>query len=87
MLVYLLYNRSTSGERTVARLHDRLKAEQVDVELLDADSPRGIQLTETYDIMGRPAVVVVSTDGSPVQVWQGEDSLPAPAEIAYYARQ
>lgn len=70
-----------------ADLADRLKREQVEAQLLDADSPRGIQLAENYDILGRPAVALVKDDGSPVQVWQGQDSLPSPADVAYLAHQ
>ncbi|GAC1603452.1 MAG: hypothetical protein NVS3B29_08050 [Candidatus Saccharimonadales bacterium] len=87
MQIIILYNRATSGERTAAQLAERLKTAQAEVDLLDADSARGIQLAETHDIMGRPAVMVLSNDGTPVQVWQGEDSLPTPSELAYYARQ
>lgn len=87
MQIYLLYNRATSGARVIESLAERLKSQQVEAEMIDADSARGIQITETHDIMGRPAVMVLSNDGTPVQVWQGEDSLPAPSELAYYARQ
>jgi hypothetical protein len=55
--------------------------------LVDADSPRGIQLSENYDVTGRPAVLLAREDGSPVQVWQGADKLPAPAEVGYMAHQ
>jgi hypothetical protein len=68
-------------------LAKRLTDEQVEAELLDADSPRGIQLAESYDVMARPAVVLIKDDGTPMQVWQGEDSLPAPADVAYLAHQ
>ena len=81
------FNRSTSGARVIERLAERLVAQGAEPEVIDADSPRGIQIAETHDIMGRPAVMVVSNDGTPVQVWQGEDRLPSPSELAYYARQ
>ena len=87
MIAYLLYNGKTQTERTVAELAERLTREQIENELIDADSPRGIQLAEHYDVMGRPAVLLVKGDGSPMQVWQGEDSLPSPSDVAYLARQ
>ncbi len=87
MRIIILFNRATAGERTATRLAERVKAEQAEVELIEADSAMGIQIAETYDILGRPAVMVLSGEGSPVQVWQGEDSLPSPAELAYYGRQ
>lgn len=87
MQIIFLYNRATAGEGVATRLAERVKAEHAEVEMLDADSPRGIQISETHDILGRPAVMVLSNDGTPMQVWQGEDSLPSPSELAYYARQ
>jgi hypothetical protein len=87
MVAYVLYNKQTPGERTAEDFAKRLEGEQVEVELLDADSPRGIQMAEHYDIMGRPAVALVREDGSPVQVWQGEDGMPTPADVSYLAHQ
>ena len=87
MIAYVLFNKNSANERVAARLAARLKDEQVETELLDADSPRGIQLTENYDVLGRPAVVLVRSDGTPTQVWQGEDSLPTPSDVGYLARQ
>jgi len=87
MVAYVIYNKDTPGERVAADLAKRLEREQVDAELLDADSPRGVQLVENYDVLGRPAVVLVKDDGTPVQVWQGEDGLPVPADVAYLSHQ
>lgn len=85
MVTYLLYNRQTPGESLMQNLAQRLAPMQVKAELLDADTPRGIQLAEHYDILARPAVVVVRDDGSPVQVWDNLEQLPSPADIAYLA--
>lgn len=87
MMVYLLYTKNTAAERTVTELGERFKREQLEPELLDADSPRGIQLAENYDILGRPAVLLLKADGAPIKVWQGEDGLPTPSEVAYLAHQ
>jgi hypothetical protein len=87
MIAYVLYNKATAAERGAAELVARLETEQVEAELVDADSRRGIQLAESYEIMGRPAVVLVKDDGSPLGVWQGEDGMPAPADVAYLAHQ
>ena len=87
MIAYILFNKDTPAEGRAKELSDRLEREQVEVELLDADSPRGIQLTEHYDVMARPAVLLVSEDGTPHQIWQGEDSWPPPGEVAYLAHQ
>jgi len=87
MVIYVLYNKGTPGEGLATQFEASLKLEQIEVELLDADSPRGIGVAETYDILGRPAVVLLKSDGAPVKVWQGEEGLPPASEIAYLARQ
>jgi hypothetical protein len=85
MVTYVIFNKDTPGARAAEDMAERLKREQLEVEMLDADSPRGIQLVENYDIMGRPAVALIRDDGSPVQIWQGEDGMPAPSEVEYLA--
>jgi hypothetical protein len=87
MKAYLIYNRNSPAQRVVERLGKELEADQVEMELLDADSPSGIQLVESYDILGRPAVALIRNDGTPVQVWQGEDGLPTSHDVAYLAHQ
>ncbi|HEX3082543.1 MAG TPA: hypothetical protein VHQ86_04780 [Candidatus Saccharimonadia bacterium] len=87
MKAYILYNKQTPGEGQATDMAGRLEREQVEVEQLDADSPRGVQFAEHYDIMARPAVVLASDDGTPVQVWQGEEGWPPPSEVAYLAHQ
>jgi hypothetical protein len=86
MTTYLLYNRQTAAERQMQELAKRLEPAHLEVELVDADSPRGVQLMEHYDIMTRPVVLIVSGDGSPRQIWQG-DQMPSPEDISYYAHQ
>jgi hypothetical protein len=84
MIAYVLFNKDTPSERIADDLGERLKREQIDVEMLDADSPRGIQFVEDYDLLKRPAVALISSDGTPIQVWEGEDSMPTPADVAYF---
>ena len=48
-------------------------------ELVDAASPRGVQLATQYDLLARPVVVVTQDDGSYVQHW---DALPSRDELA-----
>jgi len=85
MIVYVIYNRDTPAQRQAEDMVKRLEEAQLEVELLDADSPHGIQLVENYDIMDRPAVALVREDGSPVQIWQGESGMPTPSEVDYLA--
>jgi hypothetical protein len=87
MTTYLLFNKETPGEGRMQQLAKELKAVLVESELVDADSPRGVDLAEHYEIVGRPAVLVVRDDGSPVQVWQDAEQLPNPGEISYLTHQ
>jgi hypothetical protein len=87
MKCYILYNKATEDERWSEGLAKALEAEQLDVELMDADSPRGIQLAESHDVLGRPAVLLIGPSGAPFQVWQGREGVPTVKEIAYLARQ
>ncbi len=84
MMAYLLYNRATQAERQVQDLADRLTKEGVANELLDADSPHGIQFATDYDIMARPAVVILRDDGAQVQIWQGEETLPGVVDVSHW---
>ncbi|MDF2461002.1 MAG: hypothetical protein K0S68_405 [Candidatus Saccharibacteria bacterium] len=86
MKAYILFNRNTPEERVMERLVKQLVEADVDAEMLDADSPRGIQFTENYDILARPAIVVVRDDGSPLQVWQEQTQFPSVQDLAYLAR-
>lgn len=85
MRIYLLYNRQTPGERQVQDIARELEREPVEVELMDADSARGVQLVENYDVMGRPAIMLVREDGSPVQIWQNSEQFPTARELGYLA--
>ncbi len=85
MEAYLFYTRQSEGERRMERLLRELKGRRVNAEMIDADSVRGIRATETYDLMIRPAVVVVRDDGQLVQAWTDPDRLPPADEISYYA--
>ena len=87
MTAYILYNRNSPAQRLAEGLADRLSDAQVDSLLLDADSPRGIQMVDSYDILDRPAVVLMREDGSPLQIWQGEDSMPSVGDVSYLAHQ
>jgi hypothetical protein len=87
MIAYVIYNKNTPAQRLATDLAERLEADEVEAELLDADSPRGISLVEHYDIMDRPAVALVREDGTLMQIWQGEDGMPSSSDIAYLVHQ
>lgn len=83
----ILYNKSTPDERWATDMAKSLDNEGVVAELLDADSSRGIDLAEHYDITARPALLIAAADGTPVALWQGREQMPLVSEIAHSARQ
>lgn len=87
MITYVFYNKQSEFERTATDLAAKLKDDQIEVKLIDADSPEGIQLSEHYDITGRPAILITrDPDGSPVQLWQGMSEWPLASDVVYAAR-
>ena len=86
MTVFLLYNKATAAERSMAGLASRLEREQVRYELLDADTPRGIAVASDFDVLARPAIILTSANGSVQETWTEEDRFPSVAELAYRDR-
>jgi len=87
MHTYLIYNRNTRGQGQMEELSNRLNELHVGHELVDADTPRGIELAAYYDVLARPAVLVArSDDGSLMQMWTDSEQI-SPDEISYFAHQ
>jgi hypothetical protein len=83
MTAYLFYTKGSPHERQIQDLAEELGRRQVEVELVEADSSHGIQLSENYDVLARPAVVLAASDGSVINTWQEE--LPTPSDVSYWA--
>jgi hypothetical protein len=83
MIAYLFYTKDSPGEDEMQRLAEELRRSQVDSELVEADSPHGIALSENYDVVVRPAVVLATTDGTQINQWQHD--LPGASDISYWA--
>jgi hypothetical protein len=87
MNTYIFYQPNAPGsDQEIERFAQRLAQVQVKTELINADSRRGIDLTQLYDCVDRPAVVVVNDEGSVLQSWQGSP-LPPIEEISYHFQQ
>ena len=56
---------------------------QYNIELIDADSPRGVELTDLHGITNYPAILALREDGGFMQLWQDEH-LPLMNEIDFY---
>ena len=65
MIAYLFYTKDSPGEDEMQRLAEELRRSQVDSELVEADSPHGIALSENYDVVVRPAVVLAGVRAAP----------------------
>lgn len=76
----LLYKPNTPDDRDIDYFERRLNEIRIPVDRVDADSREGAALTELYDAMDRPAVLVTNDEGVLVQMWQG--SLPAVSEVS-----
>ncbi|NCO10308.1 hypothetical protein GW930_00155 [Candidatus Saccharibacteria bacterium] len=57
-----------------------------DLEVMDPESPAGVDFCRTYDIMQIPTVVALTNDGRLLQQWPGLP-LPTISELSYYAAQ
>jgi len=86
MQTYLIYSRQTPGEQQMKAMGEELSSRQARFELIDADGVRGIQLTDTYDILARPAILIVRDDGAPVSIWADPEHLPTIEEVSYWSR-
>lgn len=57
-----------------------------DIELVDADSPRGVELGKLYDILSFPALLALEDDGRFMEAWPEIDKWPTMSELTYYAQ-
>ncbi len=58
---------------------------QDSLEIIDVDSREGIATLSLYDVTDYPAILVLSSDGSAQNIWQGIQ-LPLIDEVAGYSR-
>lgn len=79
MKAHILYTPNTPADREIEYLQRRLGEAGINSDLIDADSREGTAFAELYDLMGRPAVVVASDDGTLLQSWQ--TTLPSLEEV------
>jgi len=86
MKAILLYRTNSETERLArdfAGDYERQTGRKI--EVLDADSPEGIDLSKIYDIMAYPAIIAKAEDGTMLQLWQGEP-LPRISEVSFYSQ-
>jgi hypothetical protein len=56
------------------------------IELIDVTSPRGVELSELYDILKYPVMVAVEDNGTFVEAWPEIEKWPTMNELTYYTQ-
>lgn len=85
MIAKILYNKNSESQSPAENFAKSLDDLKVNNELVDADSRDGAALAELYDLLSRPAVILLRDDGSVVERWQ--HSLPLATDVSYLAHQ
>ena len=83
MVARILYNQNSPSARQAQDFARELADLRVETELVEANSPEGISLTELYDLASRPAVVLLRNDGQMMERWLHE--LPLASDVSYLA--
>lgn len=86
MRVVVFLKDNTDSTRAVTDfLRDLERQTGHQLEVVDPESPEGVDLCATYDIFDWPAIIALSDDGVMQKSWRG---LPLPTinEISFYFR-
>lgn len=70
-----------SAEEFVREFERRTSKE---IETIDIDSPRGINMMQVYQVMDHPTFLAMSDEGSLLHAWTGRP-LPLVNEVSAYA--
>jgi len=84
MSVMVFYKSASDHAREVTEyLHDFRRRTAHNLEEIDPDSRRGIDLAQLYDIVEYPTIIATTEDGQLRNSWRG---LPLPTidEVSYY---
>jgi len=86
MRVVVIYKDRTDYARQVIDfIADFKRQTGHDLEVMDPESPAGIDFTQTYDIMELPFLIAISDDGIMQNTWAGLP-LPTISEVSYYVQ-
>lgn len=86
MRVVVIYKDQTDYARSVIDfLRDFQHQTGHDVEILNPESPEGIDFCQTYDTMEYPTMIAISDDGQMQNTWTGLP-LPTISEVSYYVQ-
>lgn len=86
MKVVVIYKDNTDYAREVTDyLRDFKQQTGHDLEILDPESPDGVDFCRTYDILRFPSLIAISDEGQMQNIWQGTP-LPTISEVSYYVK-
>lgn len=86
MKALLLYRTNSETERLARDFASDFERQTgKKIEVMDADSPEGIELSKLYDVVAYPAILARTDDGTLLQLWQGEP-LPRISEVSFYSQ-
>ncbi|HEY8886819.1 MAG TPA: hypothetical protein VIM31_04980 [Candidatus Microsaccharimonas sp.] len=86
MKVVVVYKERTDYARQVIDfIADFKRQTGHDLEVMDPESPAGIDFTQTYDIMELPMIIAMSDEGVMQNTWAGLP-LPTISEVSYYVQ-
>lgn len=85
MKVVVLYRRQSETGRSVEEFIHEFKRRHpaASVEEQSLDTRDGAATASLYDVTAPPVILALRDDGSPLNVWQG-DQLPLMNEVASY---
>lgn len=85
MRIIVLYRQESDHARAVTDfVRDFGRQTGHGIEEIDPDSPDGLSLCQTYDVVEYPTVLALSADGQVQQLWRGQP-LPTISEVSFYA--
>lgn len=86
MRTFVVYRAQSEHATTVETfMHDFTKQTGKIIDTVDPDTPDGVHLMATYDIVELPSVVAIDDGGAMQNLWRGLP-LPTISEVSYYAQ-
>lgn len=86
MKAIILYQPNTELETSIQEYVREFAQETArTIELIDSNTPSGVEIAKSYDILQFPALVAVKDDGSYIESWAERDKWPTISELSYYS--
>lgn len=84
MKTIVVYKEETDYARDVTDyLRDFYRQTGHELEIINPDTPDGVDFCRAYDIVEYPSIVALSDDGALQNLWRGLP-LPTISEVSYY---